>query len=133
MADDVALMMTRTQRLVRLVLLAGIAGATLTPYDAVQGHGRAASQPCMARHAGATAGVIVLTVPVGPQPINAQVDTRTGRVFVANNGGTVSVLDARGGRSCAPCRGAWNRPWPWSMSAPDAPLLSTWPVTAMMR
>jgi len=46
MADDVALMMTRTQRLVRLVLLAGIAGATLTPYDAVQGHGRAVSQPC---------------------------------------------------------------------------------------
>jgi len=89
------MMMTRTQGLVGLVLLAGMAGATLTQHrdTTVRSAGHVT-----APHAGAAAGAIVRTVTVGVQPIDAQVDEQTGRAFILNNGdSSVSVLDTRTG------------------------------------
>ncbi len=87
--------MTRTQGLVGLVLLAGIAGAILTR------HGDTAARPSghVTRQAtGRGTGAIAETVTVGVQPINMQVDEQTGRAFVLNNGdSSVSVLDTRTG------------------------------------
>lgn len=89
--------MTRAQGLVGLILLAGIAGATLTQ------HRDTAARPAgpvtaRGRRVTGSTGAIVRTVTVGVQPIDAQVDGRTGRAFVLNNGdSSVSVLDTRTG------------------------------------
>jgi len=88
------MMMTRAQGLVGLVVLAGMAGATLTQHrDTTVSSASHVTAP----HAGA-AGAIVRTVTVGVQPIDAQVDEQTGRAFILNNGdSSVSVLDTRTG------------------------------------
>ncbi len=87
--------MTRTQGLVGVVLLAGIAAAILTR------HGGTAARPsghATIQATGRGTGAIVGTVTVGVQPIDAQVDEQTGRVFILNNGNaSVSVLDTRTG------------------------------------
>jgi len=89
------MMMTRTQGLVGLVLLAGIAGATLTQHRDTT---VSSASHVTASHAGAAAGAIVRTVTVGVQPIDAQVDEQTGRAFILNNGdSSVSVLDTHTG------------------------------------
>jgi len=87
-------MMKRTQGLVGLVVLAGIAGATLLQHNDTAA--RSASHVTALRVGGA--GTTLRTVPVGVQPIDAQVDEQTGRAFVLNNGdSSVSVLDTRTG------------------------------------
>ncbi len=87
--------MTRIQGLVGLVVLAGVAGATLTQHkDTTVSSASRVTAP----RAGAAAGVIVRTVTVGVQLIDAQVDEQTGRAFILNNGdSSVSVLDTRTG------------------------------------
>jgi len=96
--------MTRTPGLMGMVLLAGMVGATL-----IQHMGRT-TRPA---ERGGVAGAIVRTVPVGPQPINVQVDEQTGRAFVLNNGDdSVSVLDTRTGQiiDTAPLKRLGNGP-----------------------
>jgi len=87
--------MTRIQGLVGLVVLAGVAGATLTQHkDTTVSSASRVTAP----RAGAAAGVILRTVAVGVQPIDVQVDEQTSRAFVLNNGdNSVSVLDTRTG------------------------------------
>jgi len=97
--------MKRAQGLMGLVVLVGIAGATLTQHNDMAA--RSAS-PVRAPHMSAAAGAIVRTVTVGPHPFVMAVDGRSSRVFVTSLGamdaaghltgpGSVSVLDAQSG------------------------------------
>jgi YVTN family beta-propeller protein len=50
----------------------------------------------------ATSGALLTTLPVGRGPSAVAVDESTQRVFVLNNEGTISVFDARVGRTTSP-------------------------------
>jgi hypothetical protein len=76
----------------------------------------------------ARTGVVLRTVALGNVPYVVHADARSGRIFVIDDGNTLSVLDAtRGASRTRPRRAAPVR-WPWT----SGPAVSLWSALSVI-
>jgi YVTN family beta-propeller protein len=77
----------------RRVILIGMAMAGLAPAGIVVAAAPSASAGAVAAHAGSHCPRVTATITVGRFPGGVAVNPATGTVYVANRGGTVSVIN----------------------------------------